>query len=283
MTNRPPVTGVSGLTPDGWPLQSVGLAYSDRTDGTGWRRHGTGPVVEADPRWYRTGEHMGWRDPFVVRDDDSTYETGDADGPGGWVMVVCASDASLPVEVGGCVALAISDDLEHWTVHPPLISPGDVHELECPVVLYGAVVLSWAAVMLSFGAGLAPLSVAGDSACVDAPVEAAGVGTGVWSGGARDAPVLLWGPSVGSLEGTSEGVAEAGEGDIGRDGAGEGAGDAGIVETGGAMGTVGERGDSEPVVRLRGRTTRAAMAQAAPTPAAARVRRRRVAVRRISS
>lgn len=81
-------TGVSGLTPDGWPLQSVGLAYSDRTDGTGWRRHGTSPVVEADPRWYRTGEQMGWRDPFVVRDDESD----------GWVMVVCANDAALPVE-----------------------------------------------------------------------------------------------------------------------------------------------------------------------------------------
>ncbi|GAA3795885.1 mucin-1 [Streptomyces phyllanthi] len=117
-------TGVSGLTPDGWPLQAVGLAYSDRTDGTGWRRHGTGPVVEADPRWYRTGERMGWRDPFVVRDDESD----------GWVMVVCASDASLPVEVSGCVALATSDDLEHWTVHPPLLSPGDVDELECPVL-----------------------------------------------------------------------------------------------------------------------------------------------------
>ncbi|GAA3820740.1 hypothetical protein GCM10022403_062710 [Streptomyces coacervatus] len=117
-------TGVSGLTADGWPLQSVGLAYSDRTDGTGWRRHGTGPVVEADARWYRTGERMGWRDPFVVRDDESD----------GWVMVVCAADASLPVEVSGCVAWATSDDLEHWTVQPPLISPGDVNELECPVL-----------------------------------------------------------------------------------------------------------------------------------------------------
>ncbi|RNG34523.1 mucin-1 [Streptomyces botrytidirepellens] len=117
-------TGVSGLTDGGWPLQSVGLAYSDRTDGTGWRRHGTGPVVEADARWYRTGERMGWRDPFVVRDDASD----------GWVMVVCAADASLPVEVSGCVAWATSDDLEHWTVHPPLISPGDVDELECPVL-----------------------------------------------------------------------------------------------------------------------------------------------------
>lgn len=117
-------TAVSGLTPGGWPLQSVGLAYSERTDGTGWRRHGTGPVAEADPRWYRTGERMGWRDPFVVRDDESD----------GWVMLVCAADASLPVEASGCVAWATSDDLEHWTVHPPLISPGDVDELECPVL-----------------------------------------------------------------------------------------------------------------------------------------------------
>ncbi|EMF54375.1 MULTISPECIES: hypothetical protein [Streptomyces] len=117
-------TGVRGLTPEGWPLQAVGLAYSDRTDGTGWRRHGTEPVVEADPRWYRTADRMGWRDPFVVRDDE-----GD-----GWAMVICASDVSLPVETGGCVALATSDDLEHWTVHPPLISPGDVDELECPVL-----------------------------------------------------------------------------------------------------------------------------------------------------
>ncbi|MEV5908791.1 mucin-1 [Streptomyces chartreusis] len=117
-------TAVSGLTPDGWPLQSVGLAYSERTDGTGWRRHGTGPVVEADPRWYRTGERMGWRDPFVVRDDESD----------GWVMAICAADASLPVDVSGCVAWATSDDLEHWTVHPPLVSPGDVDELECPVL-----------------------------------------------------------------------------------------------------------------------------------------------------
>jgi sucrose-6-phosphate hydrolase SacC (GH32 family) len=117
-------TAVSGLTPGGWPLQSVGLAHSDRTDGTGWRRHGTGPVVEADGRWYRTGERMGWRDPFVVRDDETD----------GWVMAVCAADASLPVEVSGCVAWATSDDLEHWTVQPPLISPGDVDELECPVL-----------------------------------------------------------------------------------------------------------------------------------------------------
>lgn len=117
-------TGVEGLTAGGWPLQSVGLAFSDRRDGTAWRRHGTGPVVRADPRWYRTGENMGWRDPFVVRDDEGT----------GWAMVVCASDTSLPVQDSGCVGFATSPDLTHWQVHPPLLSPGDVDELECPVL-----------------------------------------------------------------------------------------------------------------------------------------------------
>jgi sucrose-6-phosphate hydrolase SacC (GH32 family) len=117
-------TGVEGLTLGGWPVQSVGLAWSDRTDGTAWRRHGTEPVVRADPRWYRTGEEMGWRDPFVVRDDEDA----------GWAMVICASDASLPVEVSGCVGFAVSADLEHWEVRPPLISPGDVDQLECPVL-----------------------------------------------------------------------------------------------------------------------------------------------------
>ncbi|MBQ0987035.1 mucin-1 [Streptomyces sp. F63] len=117
-------TGVRTAVPGGWPIQSVGLARSARRDGTGWRRHGTGPVVEADPRWYRTGEGMAWRDPFVVRDDDGT----------GWTMVLCASDTSLPQERSGCVGLAVSADLVHWEVRPPLISPGDVDELECPVL-----------------------------------------------------------------------------------------------------------------------------------------------------
>jgi hypothetical protein len=117
-------TGVQALTAGGWPLQAVGMAVSDRRDGTAWRRRGTGPVVRADPRWYRTGESMGWRDPFVVRDDEGT----------GWAMVVCASDASLPVEISGCVGLATSPDLTHWQVHPPLLSPGDIDQLECPVL-----------------------------------------------------------------------------------------------------------------------------------------------------
>ncbi|MFJ8536153.1 mucin-1 [Streptomyces sp. NPDC093591] len=116
----------TGVTERGWLDQTIGLAWSDRAEGTGWRRaRPDEPVVRADPRWYRVeGAHQAWRDPFVVRDDENP----------GWLMVICASDARLPAERSGCVAFATSDDLLNWTVHPPLISPGDIDQLECPVL-----------------------------------------------------------------------------------------------------------------------------------------------------
>ena len=115
-------TGVTGRPRH---RQTVGLACSTRADGTGWLREGTRPVAEPDPRWYRVDEHAGWRDPFVVRDPD---------GFGCWVMVVCARAAGLDPEHGGCVGLALSYDLVNWQVQPPLIVPGDISELECPVL-----------------------------------------------------------------------------------------------------------------------------------------------------
>ena len=115
-------TGVTNR-PRHW--QSVGLALSEHCDGTGWRRVGTGPVAEPDPRWYRVDADMAWRDPFVVYDPD---------GYGCWVMLVCARVPDGPVERSGCVGLAVSDDLERWNVQPPLLHPGDVDEFECPVL-----------------------------------------------------------------------------------------------------------------------------------------------------
>jgi sucrose-6-phosphate hydrolase SacC (GH32 family) len=106
--------------------QSVGLAVSSRTDGTGWLRHGNGPIAEPDPRWYHDDTALtGWRDPYVVRDTD---------GFGCWVMLVCAHARHFAPGRAGCVGLALSDDLEHWQVQPPLIAPGDIDELECPVL-----------------------------------------------------------------------------------------------------------------------------------------------------
>ncbi|HET9168359.1 MAG TPA: hypothetical protein VFN97_02950 [Actinospica sp.] len=106
--------------------QAVGLAVSASEDGTGWLRQHEGPIVEPDRRWYRDDAWLtGWRDPFVVYDPE---------GYGCWVMLVCAQSNELTPGRAGCVGLALSDDLEHWQVQPPLITPGDVDELECPVL-----------------------------------------------------------------------------------------------------------------------------------------------------
>nr|WP_319208992.1 hypothetical protein [Streptomyces sp. ME02-8801-2C] len=131
-------------------------------------------------------------------------------------------------------------------------------------------------------------------------VEAAGVGTGDSSGGVTVPSAGAWlgasgvsvgGSSVGTslrYVGSPEPVVAGGDG-RGVAGAGVGAGVlsaggvAGLVGAGGACGTVGEREVSDVVSRFRGRAMSAATAQTMPTPAAVRVRRRRVAVRRISS
>jgi hypothetical protein len=106
--------------------QSVGLAVSPYADGTGWLRRHDRPVTEPDPRWYSDDDKTtGWRDPYVVHDPD---------GFGCWVMVVCAKARGLAPDSAGCVGLALSDDLEHWRVQPPLLTPGDIDELECPVL-----------------------------------------------------------------------------------------------------------------------------------------------------
>jgi len=115
-------TGVS-RHPRSW--QSIGMAVSDRSDGTGWCRVGTGPVAEADGRWYRADRDMAWRDPYVVAD---------LAGPWSWIMTVCARTAAGPLGHSGCIGLVTSDDLEHWTVRPPLLTPGITAELECPVI-----------------------------------------------------------------------------------------------------------------------------------------------------
>jgi Glycosyl hydrolases family 32 N-terminal domain len=115
----------TGVTNHPRHRQAVGLACSPCADGTGWRRHEIRPVAESDPRWYRVDEHAAWRDPFVV------YDPG---GFGCWVMAVCARASGLAPDRGGCVGLALSDDLIHWQVQPPLLVPGDISELECPVL-----------------------------------------------------------------------------------------------------------------------------------------------------
>lgn len=105
--------------------QAIGMAFSDRTDGTGWRRAATGPVTTPDPRWYRAGPDEAWRDPWVV--------AGAVEGAR-WAMLTAARTSADPVDRAGCVGLATSDDLCQWEIHPPALIPGGVDELECPIL-----------------------------------------------------------------------------------------------------------------------------------------------------
>lgn len=105
--------------------QAIGMAFSDRTDGSGWVRAGGGPVTGPDPRWYRAGAGEAWRDPWVVADAV----------PGAkWAMLTAARTATDPLDRAGCVGLATSDDLERWETHPSPLIPGDIDELECPTL-----------------------------------------------------------------------------------------------------------------------------------------------------
>lgn len=123
-------------------VQRVGAAVSD--DLVSFERVGTGPLVEADRRWYETLDTIDpaepgawpdetWRDPHVLRDPD-----GD-----GWHMLVTARAATGPSGGRGVIGHARSHDLRTWEVQPPLTEPSGFPWLEVPqsAVLDGSPVL----------------------------------------------------------------------------------------------------------------------------------------------
>jgi beta-fructofuranosidase len=130
-------TGV-GSRDDGL-VQRIGLATS--ADLTTWTRHPTGPVLQADPRWYEqlggsSWPNEAWRDPWVFADP-----AGD-----GWHMLITARADHGPVDDRGVIGHARSADLVHWQAQPPLTTPGsgfgqlEVPQVElvdgCPVLLF---------------------------------------------------------------------------------------------------------------------------------------------------
>ena len=97
--------------------QRIGVVESG--DLHNWRRVTDRPVVEADPRWYKTLDEdisasETWRDPFVFRDPD-----GD-----GWRMLITARAVGAARNDDGVLAEARSDDLRTWEVGPPVCEPG---------------------------------------------------------------------------------------------------------------------------------------------------------------
>jgi beta-fructofuranosidase len=118
-------TGTS-LAEDG-SIQRVGLAVSQ--DLHEWSRHPDNPIIESDARWYEQLDptvwpHLAWRDPWIFPD-----ETGN-----GWHALITARGTSGPGNRRGVLGSARSADLIHWTVEPPLASPGLFHHLEVPQV-----------------------------------------------------------------------------------------------------------------------------------------------------
>ena len=118
-------TGVSRSDPT--LVQRIGLAVSD--DLVHWQRHGTQPLLEADPRWYEksspdTPREEAWRDPWVFPDPD-----GD-----GWHMLITARAASGDPAERGVIGHAHSRDLLTWEVRPPLSRPAGFWHLEVPQV-----------------------------------------------------------------------------------------------------------------------------------------------------
>lgn len=107
--------------------QRIGLVESD--DLHVWRRVGDEPVVEADPRWYKTLDvdnqaSETWRDPFVFRDPN-----GD-----GWHMLITARVKGAPRNDHGVLGHARSADMRSWEVTAPISEPAGFGQIEVPQV-----------------------------------------------------------------------------------------------------------------------------------------------------
>ena len=107
--------------------QRIGVVESE--DLYVWRRVVDGPIVEVDPRWYKTLDvdnesSETWRDPFVFRDPD-----GD-----GWHMLITARAIGAPRFDDGVLAHACSADMVTWELMPPVSEPAGFGQIEVPQV-----------------------------------------------------------------------------------------------------------------------------------------------------
>jgi len=98
------------------------IGWADSNDGVIFRRSCSEPL-EADARWYEKKETDAsgaehWRDPFVFEHD------------GRWHMLITARARGAENYRAGVIGHAVSDDLDHWRIGPPLTSPSVFGQLE---------------------------------------------------------------------------------------------------------------------------------------------------------
>jgi beta-fructofuranosidase len=120
-------TGLSTRPGHGVRDQRIGLAESD--DLATWRPARERPLVDPDPRWYRTLDEdpersETWRDPFVFRDP----------GGDGWHMLLTARAPGAPRLRDGVLGHARSHDMRTWELGPPLTEPAGFGQIEVPQV-----------------------------------------------------------------------------------------------------------------------------------------------------
>ncbi|MDH7571218.1 MAG: beta-fructofuranosidase, partial [Armatimonadota bacterium] len=101
----------------GRPVQAIMHATSP--DLIHWTKDPTNPILYADPARYEPDD---WRDPFVFWNEEA----------GEFWMLLAARLRRGPSHRRGCIALAASPDLMHWTIRDPFWAPGLYYTHECP-------------------------------------------------------------------------------------------------------------------------------------------------------
>ncbi|MEV6873249.1 glycosyl hydrolase family 32 [Amycolatopsis sp. NPDC051128] len=94
------------------------IGYATSPDLVTWQRSPENPILAADSGWYETLD-AGWhdeafRDPWVFADP----------GGDGWHMLITARAGTGEPFERGVVGHAVSPDLRHWELRPPLTAPG---------------------------------------------------------------------------------------------------------------------------------------------------------------
>lgn len=106
-------------------VQRIGLATS--TDLIHWEKFGDQPLIEIDARWYElldlsAWHDQAWRDPCVFRHPETQR----------WHCFITARAKDGAPDGRGVIGHAVSDDLLHWEVLPPITAPGEFGDMEVP-------------------------------------------------------------------------------------------------------------------------------------------------------
>lgn len=104
-------------------IQRIGIAMSE--DLMKWTKYDGSPVIKIDPKWYELYDkdvwyEQAWRDPWVFEYDGKFH-----------ALITARSNQGKSKD-RGVIGHAVSDDLLHWEVQPPLTDPGEFAYLEVP-------------------------------------------------------------------------------------------------------------------------------------------------------